>query len=74
VQIIKADPDVEAIAGFTGGRSAGGQVFVTLKPKTQRQGQVTDDDIIARLRGKLATISGSSMFLQSVQDVRIGGR
>jgi multidrug efflux pump len=74
VQIIKADPDVEAIAGFTGGRSAGGQVFVTLKPKSQRQGQVTDDEIIARLRGKLATISGSSMFLQSVQDVQIGGR
>ncbi len=74
VNIIQSDPDVDRVAGFTGGRSAGGQVFVTLRPKTQRAGQVSDDEIIARLRGKFLSVSGASLFLQSVQDVQIGGR
>jgi len=74
VNIIQSDPDVDRVAGFTGGRSAGGQVFVTLRPKTQRAGQVSDDEIIGRLRTKLLSVSGASMFLQSVQDVQIGGR
>ena len=71
--IIRADKAVETVTGFTGGRSAGGQVFVSLKPLAQR-GQVTDDQVIARLRGKLLQVSGASLFLQSVQDVGVGGR
>jgi multidrug efflux pump len=71
--IIRADKAVETVTGFTGGRSAGGQVFVSLKPLAQR-GQVTDDQVIARLRGKLLKVSGASLFLQSVQDVGVGGR
>jgi len=71
--IIRSDKAVETVTGFTGGRSAGGQVFVSLKPLAQR-GQVTDDQVIARLRGKLLKVSGASLFLQSVQDVGVGGR
>jgi multidrug efflux pump len=71
--LIKSDPAVETVTGFTGGRSSGGQVFVSLKPLAQR-GQVTDDQVIARLRGKLSSVSGASLFLQSVQDVGVGGR
>jgi multidrug efflux pump len=74
VNIIRADPDVLSVAGFTGGRSAGGQVFVTLKPKTQRAGQASDDVVMARLRGKMLGVTGASLFLQSVQDLQIGGR
>ncbi|HEY2662288.1 MAG TPA: efflux RND transporter permease subunit [Caulobacteraceae bacterium] len=74
IDLIKADPDVQQITGFTGGRSAGGQVFVTLRPEPQRKGRPTDDEVITRLRGKLLTVTGASMFLQSQQDVRAGGR
>ena len=74
VNILRTDPEVERVAGFTGGRSAGGQVFITLRPKNQRAGQISDDEIIARLRGKLLQVSGATLFLQSVQDVEVGGR
>ena len=74
VNILRTDPEVERVAGFTGGRSAGGQVFITLRPKNQRAGQISDDEIIARLRGKLLQVSGATLFLQSVQDVQVGGR
>ncbi len=74
VDLIKADPDVQQVTGFTGGRSAGGQVFVTLQPEPQRKGRLTDDEVIGRLRGQLLTVTGASMFLQSQQDVRAGGR
>jgi len=72
-QIIKDDPAVQTVTGFTGGRAAGGQVFVSLKPLAQRH-QMTDDQVITRLRGKLLKVSGASLFLQSVQDVGVGGR
>jgi multidrug efflux pump len=73
VNMIKADPAVATVTGFTGGRSAAGQVFVSLKPIGERPG-VTDDMVIARLRPKLLQVSGSSLFLQSVQDLGVGGR
>ena len=74
VDIIKQDPDVTQVIGFTGGRSAGGQVFVALRPEPQRKGKLTDDAVIGRLRGKMLGVTGASMFLQSQQDVRAGGR
>jgi multidrug efflux pump len=49
-----------------------GQMFVTLKPLSERKESA--DAIIARLRGKLAKEPGASLFLQSVQDIRVGGR
>ena len=74
VDLIKVDPDVEQVIGFTGGRSAGGQAFVALRPEPQRKGHLTDDQVIGRLRGKMLAVTGASMFLQSQQDVRAGGR
>ena len=47
---------------------------MSLKPLAQRRQNVTDDAVIARLRGKLLKVSGSSLFLQSVQDLNVGGR
>jgi len=73
VNLIRADPAVETVTGFTGGRSAGGQVFVSLKPLAQRR-EITDDQVITRLRIKLLKVSGAALFLQSVQDVGVGGR
>ncbi|MDP3824128.1 MAG: efflux RND transporter permease subunit [Burkholderiales bacterium] len=73
VDIVRADPAVATVVGFTGGgRSGGGFMFVNLKPAGQR----TDKGlaVIARLRPQLAKVTGLSVFLGPVQDVRAGGR
>jgi multidrug efflux pump len=73
VNIIRADPAVETVVGFTGGsRAGGGFLFVNLKRGAERtdKGQA----VIARLRPQLATVTGVSLFLNPVQDVRMGGR
>jgi multidrug efflux pump len=73
VGIIKADPAVDSIVGFTGGgQTNSGFVFVALKSLAERQASV--DQVIARLRGKLAQVAGARLFLQAVQDIRVGGR
>ncbi|KAB8045375.1 efflux RND transporter permease subunit [Janthinobacterium aquaticum] len=73
VNIIKNDPAVDTVVGFTGGsRAGGGFMFINLKPASQRtdKGQA----VIARLRPQLAKVSGISLFLNPVQDLRMGGR
>jgi multidrug efflux pump len=74
VSIIKSDPGVENVMGFTGGQGAvnSGHLFIALKPLGERK--VSADQIITRLRPKLAGVQGASTFLQPVQDIRIGGR
>ncbi len=74
VGIIKADPAVATVIGFTGGsRAGGGFVQIVLKPRAERGG-ATSADVMKRLRPKLSRITGAATFLQPVQDVRIGGR
>jgi multidrug efflux pump len=74
VKVIRQDPAVESVTAFAGGHggpnSGGG--FVTLKPLQQRK--VSADQVIARLRRKLAVIPGATLYLQSAQDLTIGGR
>ncbi|MDM0009685.1 efflux RND transporter permease subunit [Variovorax sp. J22G73] len=73
VDIIRKDPAVDTVVGFTGaGRAGGGFMFVNLKPANQR----TESGlaVIARLRPQLAEVTGLRVFLGTVQDVRSGGR
>jgi multidrug efflux pump len=71
VDIIKSDPAVDTVVAFAGsGNTARG--FITLKPLAQRQ--ITSDQVITRLRPKMAKVAGATMFLQSAQDLQIGGR
>jgi multidrug efflux pump len=73
VDIIRVDPAVDTVVGFTGGgRAGGGFMFVNLKPQNQR----TESGlaVIARLRPQLAKVTGVSLFLSPVQDLRGGGR
>ena len=73
VDIIRADPAVATVVGFTGGsRAGGGFMFVNLKPASERT--ETGQQVIARLRPKLAKVTGVSLFLNPVQDLRMGGR
>jgi multidrug efflux pump subunit AcrB len=73
--IVLKDPAVDHVAmsiGGTGNALNTGWMFITLKPRDQRD--VTADQVIARLRKPLAQMQGASLFLQSAQDVRVGGR
>ncbi|MGB7195103.1 MAG: efflux RND transporter permease subunit [Collimonas pratensis] len=73
VSIVRSDPDVQSVIAFTGGgQSNRGNMFITLKPLTVRK--LTADQVIARLRGKLSHVPGANLFMQSVQDIRTGGR
>ncbi len=75
VDILQKDPGVQNVVGFVGGGGPGpgsGSIFLTLKPMSERK--VSADMIINRLREKLNAVTGSSLFLQSAQDLIIGGR
>jgi multidrug efflux pump len=77
IAIIRKDPAVDTVVGFTGGGTGGGQtnggfIFMSLKPLSERK--ISADQVIRRLRGELAQVPGASLFLQAVQDIRVGGR
>ena len=73
MRIVRTDPAVANVVGFTGGGQRNtANMFVTLKPLAERG--VSADQIIGRLRGKLARVPGANLYLQSVQDIRMGGR
>jgi multidrug efflux pump len=75
VNIIKSDPAVDTVVGFTGGsRAGGGFMFMNLKPVSQRAKGETGQAVIARLRPRLARVTGVQLFLNPVQDLRMGGR
>jgi multidrug efflux pump len=67
--IVQKDPDIENVTAFTGGNNSG-RMFVSLKQNRK----LTADQIIARLRPKLSHEPGANLFLQPVQDLRVGGR
>jgi multidrug efflux pump len=71
INIVKADPGVADALGFTGGGNTA-RMFVSLKALDERKADA--QEIIARLRPKLAKVPGASLYLQASQDVRIGGR
>ncbi|WP_075792396.1 efflux RND transporter permease subunit [Massilia putida] len=75
VNIIKSDPAVDTVVGFTGGsRAGGGFMFMNLKPASERAKGESGQAVIARLRPKLARVTGVQLFLNPVQDLRMGGR
>jgi hydrophobe/amphiphile efflux-1 (HAE1) family protein len=74
VNIVIKNPDVLTIVGFAGGNTAlnQGRMFITLKPKGQRSKDA--DQVIGDLRKSLAVVPGATLFMQSAQDLTIGGR
>jgi multidrug efflux pump len=77
-EILKADPAVDTVTLFTGGGGGRGTTantgrgFISLKSREERK--ISADDVITRLRPKLAQVPGATLYLQAVQDVRLGGR
>ncbi len=74
VKIIKADPAVEHVNAYTGGNgsSNGGFIYIALKPLNERKAGAME--VVDRLRPKLNSLPIASVFLQPVQDIRVGGR
>jgi multidrug efflux pump len=87
VSIVMKDPAVSSVVGFAGGNTISnqGRFFIMLKPLAERSQcpnhhfwqscpNVTADNVINRLRGKLSAVPGATLFLQAAQDLTIGGR
>jgi multidrug efflux pump len=74
VNMIKTDPAVQNVMAFTGGQGAAnsGFIYLALKPLNERKASASQ--VINRLRPKLTSIPGATVFLQAGQDLRIGGR
>ncbi|HEV2206269.1 MAG TPA: multidrug efflux RND transporter permease subunit [Candidatus Acidoferrales bacterium] len=74
VQIVKSDPAVDNVMAFTGGGGStnGGFIYVGLKPQSERTASASE--VIRRLRPKLTSVPGATVFMQAGQDLRIGGR
>jgi hydrophobe/amphiphile efflux-1 (HAE1) family protein len=74
--VLDKDPDVDHYVAFIGSGGFGttntGSAFITLKPLPPRRSSA--DEVLARLRGKLAKIEGIMTYMQSRQDVSVGGR
>jgi multidrug efflux pump len=71
IEIVRADPAVENVVGFTSGGNTG-SMYVKLKSLSERKESA--DTVVARLRGQLAGEPGASLVLNAVQDIRVGGR
>ncbi len=74
---LDGDPDVAHYVSFIGAGGFGGAgntgtVFIDLRPRPPRKASA--DEVIARLRPKLAKVPGITLYMQAAQDVRVGGR
>jgi multidrug efflux pump len=74
VNSVKADPAVANVVAFTGGQGStnSGFLFIGLKPLSERK--VSALQVVNRLRPKMTSVPGASVFMQPGQDLRIGGR
>jgi multidrug efflux pump len=73
LRIVQQDPAIQDVEGFTGGGTLNvANMWAQLKPLEERK--VSADQVINRLRGKLARIPGATLYLQAFQDIRVGGR
>ncbi len=79
-QMVLDDPAIGSVTAFVGGNGPGGgssnvgRMFIALKPLDQRPGRVTADQVVNRLRRKLTSVPGATLFLQVQQDIQVGGR
>jgi multidrug efflux pump len=75
VKIVMQDPNVQTIVGFAGGNTARnqGRMYITLKPKGSER-KITADQVIGEMRRKLTAVPGATLYMQSAQDLTVGGR
>ena len=79
-QMVLDDPSILSVTAFVGGGGPGGggsnvgRMFIALKPLNERPGRVSADQVVNRLRRKLTSVPGATLFLQAQQDIQVGGR
>jgi multidrug efflux pump len=79
-EMVLKDPAVYSVTAAVGGAGPGGgssnigNLWIALKPLSQRPGRVTADQVVDRLRNELTSVPGATLFLQVQQDLQIGGR
>ena len=79
-QMVLDDPAVQSVTAFVGGGGPGGgstnvgNMFVGLKPLSERPGRVSADQVVSRLRRQLTSVPGATLYLQAQQELQIGGR
>ncbi|MDR3751759.1 MAG: efflux RND transporter permease subunit [Terracidiphilus sp.] len=77
-QMTLEDPAIASVTAFAGGGGGSsnnvGRMFIALKPLSDRPGRVSADQVVNRLRGKLSSVPGATLFLQANQDIQVGGR
>jgi len=79
-QMVLDDPAIQSVTAFVGGNGPGGgssnvgNMFVAVKPLNQRPGRVSADQVVTRLRKKLTSVPGATLYLQVQQEFQIGGR
>jgi hydrophobe/amphiphile efflux-1 (HAE1) family protein len=75
-EIVRRDPAVASVTSAVGSGGGGslntGRMFISLKPRKERN--VTATEFVARIRGKTARIPGIGVFIQAAQDIAVGGR
>jgi hydrophobe/amphiphile efflux-1 (HAE1) family protein len=77
VDIVRQDPYVSGVLSFTGASTSNptentARIFIQLVPHARRD--LTSNEIIRRLRPKMAPVQGLRFFMQSGQDISVGGR
>ena len=76
IEVVLSDPAIQGLGSSVGSNGGGGgnqgRLFISLKPPSERDASA--DEVIARLRPKLAKIEGVQTFMQAAQDIRVGGR
>ncbi|MBF0610113.1 MAG: efflux RND transporter permease subunit, partial [Magnetococcales bacterium] len=73
IRLVMEDEEVEHVAAFTGGdQRNSGRIFLSLRPLGERT--LSAEEVMARLRKRTSQVTGASLIMQSVQDLRVGGR
>ena len=79
-QLVLNDPAISSVTAFVGGGGPGGgssnvgRMFIAMKPLSERPNHVSADQVVNRLRKKLTSVPGATLFLQAQQDIQVGGR
>jgi multidrug efflux pump len=75
--IIRADPDIVGVVSVIGAGSVNptpnvGRLVLTLNPRGERKTDIAD--VVRRLKDKVASVPGMTVYFQAVQDIQISTR
>jgi multidrug efflux pump subunit AcrB len=78
-QIVMNDPAVNTMTSFIGStqnssQENNGRIFISLKPREKRGPNSSADQVIGRLRKAVSRLGGVNLYMQAMQDIRVGGR